>query len=315
MIPAFLIRAAIDYVRHSKALSDSNPYSRCEEAIQAAGGLAKDKLGDYDENLLETAVATNYWEEFFHAEDPLADEKEWRDGLVKRSSNYDSFDAWQTWFKDSYKQVYRENNIWTSVLMTAWGHTHQYQLSYSDNKWSFIPSRSYLPTSQMWKIEPHLETVQEVILDCWYKELRAYFELGFRIETRSIPYFGRVECLNFDTTENIVHWPARSHKMHNEVIDLGRLVADIVFPVSDSWYRHLDNMIFAHEHVDITALINRTSYVFESKRHVLELSIENDPAKARHKAQAEGWLVEEAEEDEEALGSLSAASDAQTVAT
>ncbi len=295
MIPAFLIRAAIDHVRHSSALSDSNPYSRCEEAVIAVSALAKDKLGDFDENLLEIAVATSYWEEFFHSEDPLPDEKDWREGLAKRSSNYDNFDVWQAWFKDSYKQVYRENNIWMSVLMTAWAHTHQYQLTYNNNKWEFVPSRSYLPTSQMWRLEPHIETIQEIILDCWYKEMRAYTDLGFRIETKSIPYLGKVECLNFDTSENIMHWPARSSKMHNEIIDIGKMVADIVFPVSDSWYRHLDNMIFAFEHLDVTALINRTSYVFESKRHVLELSIENDPAKARHKASAEGWLVDDSE--------------------
>lgn len=302
MLPAFLVRAAVDYVRHSDRLKDSNPYSRCEEGIQVVNCLWEEKIGRPEGALLEVAFVTAYWEEFFHAEDPLADEKEWREGLAKRSSNYDSFEEWQEWFKKSYAQVYQDNNIWTSVLMTSWANTHQYQLMYNDLKWDFRPSKSYLPTSQMWRLEPNIETVSDVLREAWQIELREYIDSGFQVESESLNYLGRVECLGFDLSRTIVHWPARADR-EPEAIDLGEMVAEIVVPVGDSWYRTPDNIIFAHDHVDVTALLNRARYIFGSKRRILELMVNTPPAKARLQASAEGWLVEETgagEEDNEA---------------
>ncbi len=72
-------------------------------------------------------------------------------------------------------------------------------------------------------------------------------------------------------------------------------MADIVAPVGDNWYRRPDSVIFAHDHIDVTSLINRATYVFGSKRRVFELALEDDFDKARLQAQAEGWLVEELE--------------------
>ena len=95
MLPAFLIRAAVDYVRHAPENKDSNPYSRCEEALKIVNQLWLEKIGRADQALVEVATVTAYWEEFFHAEDPLPDEKEWREGLGKRSGNYDSFEERQ----------------------------------------------------------------------------------------------------------------------------------------------------------------------------------------------------------------------------
>lgn len=294
MLPAFLIRAAVDYVRHSPAHKDSNPYSRCEESLKIVNKLWLEKIGRANQSLVEVATVTAYWEEFFHAEDPLPDEKEWREGLAKRSGNYDSFEEWQEWFKNSYKQVYQDNNIWTSVLMTSWASTHQYQLIYDDTKWDFQESKSYLPTSQVWKLEPFVETVTEILQDCWHKELGKYSDFGFTIVSEPESYLGRVECLGFDRQLYKVIWPVNSDRMP-ESLDLAEMVADIIVPVGDSWYRVPDNIIFAHEHLDATALINRAKYVFGSQRRVLELTVNNDPAKARMRADAEGWLVRELE--------------------
>ncbi len=304
MLPAFLIRAAVDYCRHNESLKDSNPYSRCEESLVTCRRLFQENIGRVETSVLEVALVTAYWEEFFHAEDPLADEREWREGLAKRSSNYDSFEQWQDWFKKSYAQVYQDNNIWTSVLMTAWAHTHQYQLMYNDREWDFRPSTSYLPTSQMWRLEPHIGTVSQVLADCWRDELRNYSDSGFKVEAESLHYLGRIECLGFDTHKHVLYWPVRANRPA-EAIDLGEMVADVVVPVGDSWFRHPDNIIFAHEHVDVTALINRAKYVFGSKRRLIELIVDNGPKKARLQAQAEGWLVEEEEEgdDESEVGS------------
>src|ERR1700679_1230245 len=112
MIPAFLIRTSIDWVRHNPEFKDSNPYSRCEESIRVFLELWKEQFGEVSSNILEPALVAAYWDEFFHAEDPSPDEKEWRDGLMKRSSGYDGFDQWQEWFKKSYAKVYKDNNIW-----------------------------------------------------------------------------------------------------------------------------------------------------------------------------------------------------------
>jgi hypothetical protein len=76
---------------------------------------------------------------------------------------------------------------------------------------------------------------------------------------------------------------------------LGEMVADIVVPPGDSWYRHPDNVIFAHDCVDVTALVNRAQYIFGSRRRVDELTIDNGFAKAKIQASAEGWLVPESE--------------------
>lgn len=75
MIPAFLIRAGVDWVRHNTDYKDSNPYSRCEESIKTCQLLWEQQMGKPDLVLLEPAIVSAYWEEFFHAEDPLPDEK------------------------------------------------------------------------------------------------------------------------------------------------------------------------------------------------------------------------------------------------
>ncbi|HEY9717986.1 MAG TPA: hypothetical protein V6C69_10990 [Trichormus sp.] len=294
MIPAFLIRAGIDWVRHHEAFKDSNPYSRCEESIKACKALWEQYVGTADLLLLEPAIVSSYWEEFFHAEDPLPDEREWRDGLIKRSGQYDSFELWQEWFKKSYAKVYKDNNIWMSVLMTAWAHTHQYEVRYTEDAWEFRPSRSYLPTTQMWRLEPHIESVADVLKDFWEAEIRAYEDTGFTVEEQASAYLGRVESLGFDTKKYFISWPPRA-KREREELELGEMVADIVVPPGDSWYRHLDNVIFAHDYVDITALVNRAHYIFGSRRRVLELTVDNGFAKAKMQASAEGWLVPDAE--------------------
>ena len=301
MLPAFLIRAAIDFVRHHDDFKNSNPYTRCEAALKITQKLWQEKIGRVDDALLEVAAVTAYWEEFFHADDPLPDEREWREGLSKRSANYDSFEEWQDWFKRSYAQVYQENNIWTSVLMTSWAHTHQYQLMYNQEAWAFRPSRSYLLTTHMWRLEPHVNTVSQVLRDCWREELISYGEVGFAIEEESQHYLGRVECLGFDSHRFVVHWPVRANRVSEEV-DVGEMVADIVVPEGDNWYRQPDSVIFAHEHVDITSLVNRARYVFGSQRRFLELTVDSGPNKARQQALAEGWKVSELDyEDEDDL--------------
>ncbi|HEY9784969.1 MAG TPA: hypothetical protein V6D17_06160 [Candidatus Obscuribacterales bacterium] len=294
MHPAFLIRAGIDWVRHRPDLKDSNPYSRCEEALKAISALWQEKVGRSEPPLLEAAVVTAYWSEFFHAEDSLPDEKEWRDGLNKRSSQYDSFEEWQEWFKKSYAKVYSENAIWMSVLMTAWAHTHQFDVVYSEESWEFIPSRSYLPTVQLWRLEPHIATVSDVLREYWQEELRAYEAAGFTVDEQSVSYLGRVECLGFDTKKYTLFWPPRASR-EPEVLEAGDMIADIIVPAGDDWYRHPDNIIFAHECVDITALVNRAQYIFGSRRRLLELAVDNDLDQARMQASAEGWRVPEAE--------------------
>jgi hypothetical protein len=294
MIPAYLIRAGIDWVRHNPKFKDSNPYSRCEESIKACQTFWEQHMGKPDLVLLEPAIVAAYWEEFFHAEDPLPDEKEWRDGLTKRSGQYDSFDDWSDWFKKNYQKVYKDNNIWMCVLMTAWAHTHQYEVRYTEDSWEFRPSRSYLPTSQMWRLEAHIATIADVIEEIWMEELRAYEEAGFGIDEQSSPFLGRLECIGFDTRRYFLTWPARAQREREE-LELGEMVADIVVPPGDSWYRHLDNVIFAHDCVDITALVNRAQYIFGSKRRLLELTVDSGFAKAKMQASAEGWMVPDVE--------------------
>ncbi len=119
MIPAVLIRKSIDWVRHNPQFENSNPYTRCEEVIKACQTLFKEVLGDCDTTLVELACIAAYWLEFFHCEDPSNDENQWSEGLKKRAIQYDSFEDWQKWFIQSYAKVYKENNIWSGILMTS----------------------------------------------------------------------------------------------------------------------------------------------------------------------------------------------------
>jgi len=294
MIPAFLIRAGIDWTRHNPEFRDSNPYSRCEESIKTCQALWENQLGKSDIILLEPAIVSAYWEEFFHAEDPLPDEKEWREGLSKRSNQYDSFEEWQDWFKRSYAKVYKDNNIWMSVLMTAWAHTHQYEVRYTEDSWEFRPSRSYLPTSQFWRLEPHMVTVADILKDIWKDELVLYEKAGFEVQEQPSPFLGRLECLGFDTKRYTLGWPPRARR-DKEELNVGEMVADMVVPVGDSWFRHPDNIIFAHECIDVTALLNRAKYMFSSRRRLYELTVDAGFNHAKIQASAEGWLVPDAE--------------------
>lgn len=294
MFPAFLIRCGIDWVRHNESFRDSNPYSRCEESLKACQAIWEQKMGKTEAVLLEPAIVSAYWEEFFHAEDPLPDEKEWRDGLTKRSGQYDSFEEWQDWFKKAYAKVYKDNNIWMSVLMTAWAHTHQYDVRYTEDSWEFRPSKSYLPTSQMWRLEPHMATAASILRDLWLQETRNYEAAGFNVTEQPSAFLGRVECLGFDTKKYFLGWPPRAQRDREE-FNLGDLVADIVVPPGDSWYRNVDNVIFAHDCIDVTALINRAQYMLSSRRRLLELTVDAGFNNAKLQASAEGWLVPEAE--------------------
>jgi hypothetical protein len=292
MFPALLIRSGIDWVRHNDQFKDSNPYSRCEESIRVCQILWEEKMGKVSSELLEPAIVSGYWEEFFHAEDPLPDEGEWRDGLSKRSGQYDSFEEWQDWFKKAYAKVYKENNIWMSILMTAWANTHQYDVVYTENSWDFLPSRSYLPTSQMWRLEPHLVTVAAILRDIWEEEMRAYEKSSFKIDEERSPYLGRIECIGFDTKKYRLHFPPEANH-ESEDFNLSDLIADIIVPPGDSWYRQPDNIIFAHDCIDVTALINRAQYVLGSRRRLYELLVNAAPEQAKIQASAEGWLVPE----------------------
>ena len=64
----------------------------------------------------------------------------------KRSSVYDSYDEWHIWFKQNYAEVYVDNNIWKSVIMTGLGNTHQYAVRFQAGNSRVVPSKSYLPT-------------------------------------------------------------------------------------------------------------------------------------------------------------------------
>jgi len=292
MFPAFLIRTGIDWVRHNDEYKESNPYSRCEGAIKVCTELWEEQMGKSDLYLLEPATVTAYWSEFFHADDPLPDETEWREGLIKRSGQYDSFDEWQEWFKQSYAKVYKDDNLWLSLLMTAWAHTHQYEVLYTEDAWEFRPAASYFPTAELWRLQPHMDTVAEVMRELWIEEIKLYNNVEFSIDEQTIPYLGKPESLGFDTRKFWVVWPARAQR-DKEVLEVGDMVADIIAPPGDDWYRHLDNVIFAHDHIDVTALMGRARYLFGSRRRLLELTVDNGPDKAKIQAAAEGWLVPE----------------------
>ena len=79
MLPAYLFRVGIDWVRHQKEFSSSNPYARCEQSIKVLEKLFEENLCRADSKHLEVAAVCAYWEEFFHLEDPLHDEKEWEE--------------------------------------------------------------------------------------------------------------------------------------------------------------------------------------------------------------------------------------------
>lgn len=290
MIPAYLIRAGIDWVRHCDDFKDSNPYSRCEESLKVCQTLWEEQVGKADLSLLEPATVCAYWAEFFHSADTLSDELEWRENLLKRSSQYDSFDDWQEWFKQNYAKVYKDDMIWMGVLTTSWAHTHQYEVVYSDDAWEFRPATSYLPTGEMWRLEPHIEMIAEILREVWLEEIQAYNQMGFTVEESRIQFLGKPECLGFDTNRISVVFPPRA-KRDREDIEIGEMVADVVLPQGADWYRARDNVIFAHDYVDATALINRAKYVFESRRRLLELMVDSDDNQARIQAAAEGWLL------------------------
>ena len=142
-----------------------------------------------------------------------------------------------------------------------------------------------------------MDTLQEVIREFWHEELRAYEEAGFTIEEHTSPHLGRVECLGFDTKIYTLNLPPRASRPP-AYLQVGDLVADIIVPTGDDWYRHPDNIIFAHECLDVTALINRAQYMFGSKRRLMELSVDTDLAQARLQASAEGWMVPPSDDDE-----------------
>jgi hypothetical protein len=137
-----------------------------------------------------------------------------------------------------------------------------------------------------------------VLKEFWIEESARWDEVGFTIEEESFAYLGRVECLGFDLKRYHLSWPAKAH-LAPEVLDLGAMVADLIAPVGDAWYRRPDSVIFAHDHLDVTALLNRASYVFGSRRRLYELAAEDGMTKARTQAQAEGWMVEDLDELEE----------------
>ena len=290
MYPAYLIRAGIDWVRHHSEFKDSNPYSRSIEAVKVCQALWQEQKTMSDFPLVEPAAVAAYWAEFFHAEDPLPDESEWRDGLLKRSAQYDAFDEWQDWFKQSYAQVYEESIYWMGVLTTAWAHTHQLEVVYSDDTWEFRAASPYLQSTEFWRFESHMDTVADILQEIWGEERLGFEELGFVIEQQRIPYLGKPECLEFDTQRYSVSFPARASK-DKEIIDLGEMFADIALPAGDSWYRTMDNVIFAHDYLDATALISRARYVIQSRRRFMELTIDADDDEARKQAISEGWLV------------------------
>jgi hypothetical protein len=294
MISAFLIRAGIDWVRHSEEHKDSNPYTRCETAVKTCQKLWEEQIGQADAALVEPATVCAYWAEFFHAPDVLPDEEEWRENLLKRSSQYDSFDEWQEWFKKNYAKVYKDDMIWMGVLTTAWAHTHQYEVLYSNDSWEFRPATSYLRTMEVFRLESHLDMVADILKEVWLEETQAYEQIGFKIEESRIAYLGKPECLGFDTQQILAVWPPRA-KRDKYVIELGDMVADIVMPAGPDWYRAPDNVIFADGAVDATALINRAEFVFHSRRRLLELMVDSDDKQARIQATAEGWLVPQLE--------------------
>jgi hypothetical protein len=293
MYPAFLIRAGIDWVRHNTDFKDSNPYSRCIESVKICQTMWQELRGPGDLYLVEPAGVSAYWAEFFHVEDPLPDEQQWREGLLKRSAQYDNFEQWQEWFKLTYQQVYEDDIYWMGVLTTSWAHTHQLEVVYSEDSWEFRTATPYMQTSEFWRFEAHMDTVAEILKNVWDEERVQFEEIGFGIEEHAIPFLGKAECLDFDTKRVMAIYPPSAGR-DKEIIELGEMVADIVLPAGDTWYRSMDSVIFAHDYVDATALITRARYVIHSKRRFMELSIEHDFEAARMQASAEGWLVAQA---------------------
>lgn len=294
MYPAYLIRTSIDWVRKSEEFKESNPYSRCQESVNLCQQLWEAQYGTADLHLVEPNVISAYWAEFFHAPDTLADETEWRESLTAKSHEYDNFEQWQEWFKQTYSKVYKDDWIWAGVLATAWAHTHQYDVIAAEDTWEFRPASSYLETSELWRLEPHIDLASEILEELWGEEVAAYEKMGFAIEKENVHYLGAVECLGFDVKRTLAVWPARAGRQKEE-IRLGQMVADIVLPAGDNWYRQLDSTAFAHDYVDVTALMNRARYVFGSRRRLFELTIDHTPEQARMQASAEGWLVNELE--------------------
>lgn len=135
-----------------------------------------------------------------------------------------------------------------------------------------------------------MDTVAEILAEIWKEEAEGFKELGFEISELAIPFLGRAECLEFDTRQYTASYPARAGR-DKEVIELGEMVADLVLPAGDSWYRTMDNVIFAYDYLDATALIGRARYIFQSRKRFMELTIDTDPDQARRQALAEGWLV------------------------
>jgi hypothetical protein len=292
MLPVFLIRASIDWIRHNNNFKDSNPYSRCEASLKQIRHLWHEEFGPLDTINLEPAILISYWEEFFHAEDPLPDELEWRDGLRKHSSLHKTYEDWEKWFIEQYAAVYQNNNIWKSVIICAWANSHQYTAHYQAGNWRFLPNKPYLPTTSMWALEPHIPVVSKTLHKVFENELEAYTTSGFAIKDESRTIFGSLECLGFDSKSYTLYFPTHS-KRDPINLDIGTMVADIVAPVSNESYRQLDHVIFAENFVDITALTHRARYVFASRRRMLELLIDHDWQNAYFQAAAEGWLVEE----------------------
>jgi hypothetical protein len=294
MIPAYLLRAGIDWVRHNQDFKDFNPNKRCEQCIKTVSELFEEQVGSFDPIVLESAVIATYFAEFFHAEDSLPRDAEWRDGLIKQSRQHNAFESWQEWFKSKFAKVYKDDNIWLGLVMASWAHTHQYELSYTEDAWEFLPATSYLRTEQLFRLDPHMESVAEILREIWKEEVEAYRASGFNIDEYSIPFLGNAECIGFDTRRYSIIWPPRAHK-ESEDLELGETIADIILPASDNWYRQLDPVIFVENYVDVSSLYNRAQYVFKSRRRLYELSVDSDSESARMRAAAEGWLVPEPE--------------------
>lgn len=294
MFPALILRSSVDWVRHDSSLANSNPYSRCEEAIKMAQGIWDEQYGKVGAAYVEPACVSTYWSEFFHAQDPLEDENEWREGLTKRSNQYDSFDEWHEWFRKTYAKVYKDDNIWAGLLMTSWAHTHQFEVNYKEDTWEFLPATNYLPSVEMWRAEPYLDSLSKLLNEIWKEQVSLFQKMNFHVQEEPTQSLGKVECLGFDTRRYALI-PPPSTKRDKEYFNLGEVVANIVFPSGDDWYRKLDNVVFANDYLDVTALYNRANYIFGSHRRILELSMLLEPEQAQLQAKLEGWHVNEEE--------------------
>lgn len=291
MLPAFLIRASIDWIRHNKSFQDSNPYSRCDELLKFVRMLWHEQFGHFESAMLEPAILIAYWEEFFNAADPLPDEIEWREGLKKHSGEHKTYERWDAWFKQEYKGVYKDNLIWKSIIISSWANSHGHTVRYASNEWRFLPSKSYLPTASIWILEPHIPVISESLERLLRDELREYAVMGFEIKNESAGVFGSIECLGFDNRLYTLYFPSHSEK-DSVILDAGTMVADIVAPVANEAHRQLDPFIFLGNFVDVTALTNRAKYIFSSRRRLLQLLINNDLNHAYSQAESEGWAID-----------------------